>query len=75
MKLLFLHIPREGHLGSSVSVNARHDVADVIREELHDCGMISNVEQVKYDVLQRQPTLLIGQTTAVVVIETVRHVQ
>lgn len=63
------------HPSSPRSFNTGHDVADVITEELDDGGIIGHLKHVKHDVLQRRPTLLIGQTTLVVVIETIRYVQ
>ena len=63
------------YTGSSVSFNGGHDATDVICKELNDGRVIRSLQHLQYNVLQRRPTLLIGQSTLVVVIETICHVQ
>jgi len=63
------------HPGSPWSFNTSHDATDVLTEELFDAAVIGHLQHVKNNVLQCRPTLLIGQSTLRVVIETKRCVQ
>ena len=57
------------------SLNAGHDAGDVISKELNNSRVSGHLKHVKHDALQSRPTLLIGQSTLVVVIEMICFVQ
>jgi len=61
--------------GGRAGLNVGHDATDVMSKELSDGRVISNLQHLQHNMLQRRPTLLIGQSTLVVVIETICLVQ
>ena len=57
------------------SFNVSHNAADVVSVEFHNCRVMGNLKHRQHDMLQCRATLLIGQSTLGVVIETIRLVQ